>query len=82
MIAPDYTDEALEILKLAALIFCLILMFFVSNYLNGIGIIIEYIVIFTTMVIIFRKQLLHDFKIFKEYFREYNSLVVKIGLKL
>lgn len=74
----EYTNKWI---CLAALIFCLILMFFVSNYLNGIGIIIEYIVIFTTMVIIFRKQLLHDFKIFKEYFREYNSLVVKNWFK-
>lgn len=66
---------------LIALIFCLTLMFFVSNYLNGIGIIIEYIVIFITMVMLFRKQLLHDFKIFKEYFKEYNSLVIKTWLK-
>lgn len=66
---------------LVALVFCLILMFFVSNYLNGIGIIVEYIVIFTIMFMLFRKQLFHDFKIFKEYFREYNSLVVKTWLK-
>lgn len=74
----DYSNKWL---CLASLVFCLILMFFVSNYLNGIGIIVEYIVIFTIMFMLFRKQLLHDFKIFKEYFREYNSLVVKTWLK-
>lgn len=66
---------------LLALIFCLILMFFISNYLNSIGVIVEYVVIFTTMFMLFRKQLLYDFKIFKEYFREYSSLVFKTWLK-
>lgn len=74
----EYTNKWI---CLFALVFCLIFMFFVSNYLNGIGIIIEYIVIFTIMFMLFRKQLLHDFKIFKEYFREYNSLVIKTWLK-
>lgn len=74
----NYTNKWLCLL---GLIFCLFLMFFVSDYLNGIQIIFVYITIFTIMILLFRKQLLHDFKIFKEYFKEYNSLVVKTWLK-
>lgn len=68
-------------LCLIGFIGCLLLMFVVSNYLNGILIIIEYIAIFVIMVLLFGKQLIHDFKLFKQYFREYNSLVLKTWFK-
>ena len=57
-------------------------MFVVSDYINGlIGLIIIYISILAIMIIVFRKQLVHDFKIFKEYFREYMSLTIKTWIK-
>ncbi len=74
----EYTNKWISLLLF---ILCIILMFFVSNYLNGYSLIIEYIVIFLIMVLLFRKQLIHDFKIFKSYFREYNSLVFKTWFK-
>lgn len=43
--------------------------------------ILLYLSIIIIMVLVFRKQLVHDFKIFKEYFREYMSLTVKTWLK-
>ena len=36
-----------------------------------------YALIFILMISVYFKQLKHDFKIFKEYFREYSSLVFK-----
>lgn len=74
----DYKNKYL---CLVGLIFCLILMFFVSNYLKGYQIIIEYALIFITMIYLFKDELIHDFKIFIEYFREYNSLVLKHWFK-
>jgi hypothetical protein len=74
----EYTNKWL---CLIGFIVCMILMFGVSNYLTGYQIIIEYIVIFLIMFLLFKNQLLHDFKIFKEYFKEYNSLVLKTWLK-
>lgn len=74
----EYTNKWLSLLLF---IICIALMFFVSDYLNGYKIIIEYITIFLIMVLLFRKQLIHDFKLFKTYFREYNSLVFKTWFK-
>ena len=38
---------------------------------------IIYIVLLVGTIIVFGRQMLHDFKIFKEYFREYNILILK-----
>lgn len=77
----EYEEYTNKWISLLLFIICIALMFFVSDYLNGYKIIIEYIVIFLIMVLLFRKQLIHDFKLFKTYFREYNSLVFKTWFK-
>ena len=67
---------------LAAFAACMIIMFFISKYVKGFwpGVAI-YVSILLIMVIPFRKQLMHDFKYFKQYFREYMSLVLKTWLQ-
>lgn len=63
---------------LVAFLICMFIMFYLSNFINAIWqMILMYVSIITLMVVVFRKQLVHDFKIFKEYFREYMSLVLK-----
>lgn len=63
---------------LLALIICLFILFVLSDYLKGIiGFITVYLSILIIMVFVFRKQLIRDFKVFKEYFKEYNALVLK-----
>ncbi len=63
-------------------IICMLLMFVVPNYIKNKNYNwVIYIIIFISITIPFRKQLIHDFKIFKEYFKEYSSLVLKTWLK-
>ena len=60
----------------------MIIMFVLSKYVTGfLGLILIYASIFILMISVFYKQLVHDFKIFKEYFREYMSLTIKTWLK-
>ena len=67
---------------LAAFAVCIILMFFISDYVSGFwGSVVIYASIFLIMLLTFIKQLIHDFKYFKKYFREYMSLVLKTWLK-
>lgn len=67
---------------LIAFLICLFLMFVVSDHLSGIkGAIIIYLSVLIIMLIVFFKQLMHDFKIFKQYFKEYISLTFKTWLK-
>ncbi len=74
-------DNSNKWICLISLIFCLFLMFLMPNYFGNIQVILTYIIIFSLMIILFRKQLVSSFKLFKEYFREYNSLVIKTWLK-
>lgn len=74
-------DDSNKWICLISLIFCLFLMFLMPNYFGNIQVILTYIIIFSLMFILFRKQLVSSFKLFKEYFREYNSLVIKTWLK-
>ena len=61
---------------------CMLLMFVLPNYITGFYInLLVYAAILVIMILCFRKQLVHDFKIFKEYFREYMTLTVKTWLK-
>lgn len=63
--------------SLALFIISMILLFIVPNFINikyGFAI---YIILFIGTIIVFGKQIIHDFKIFKQYFREYNILVLK-----
>ena len=67
---------------LLAFIICMILMFVVSDHFTGIiPSMIIYLSVLLIMIIVFFKQLVHDFKYFKEYFREYMSLTIKTWLK-
>lgn len=77
----EYEEYTNKWITLLLFIVCIILMFVVSSYLNGFLLIIEELSIFLIMVLLFKKQLIHDFKIFKSYFREYNSLVFKTWFK-
>ena len=57
-------------------------MFYLSKYIKGMpATIIMYLGMFILMVGVFFKQLVHDFKIFKKYFREYMGLILKTWLK-
>ena len=74
----EYKEYTNKYICLAAFIICMIIMFFVSNHVKGlISSIMIYLSIFIIMISVFFKQLVHDFKIFKEYFREYMSLTLK-----
>ncbi|MBQ9024365.1 MAG: CPBP family intramembrane metalloprotease [Bacilli bacterium] len=78
----EYKEFTNKYICLVAFIICLVIMFVVSKYVSGLfGMILIYLSILILMVIVFRKQLIHDFKIFKEYFREYISLTAKTWLK-
>ena len=90
----DYKKRDLPVLEdvkgynkyiyLIALAVCLIILFVISNYVKTlIGSILIYVSILFIMTFVYRKRLVRDFKKFKEYFREYNSLVLKTwGLSL
>ncbi|MBP3635203.1 MAG: CPBP family intramembrane metalloprotease [Bacilli bacterium] len=78
----EYKEYTNKYICLFAFLICMFIMFFLSNYINGvIQMILMYVVIITIMVLVFRKQLAHDFKLFREYFREYISLTFKTWLK-
>ena len=78
----EYKQYTNKYLSLLSLIICLVFMFVISDYINSfIGMIGIYIVIFTLMILNFYKQLVYDFKLFKEYFKEYISLVISTWLK-
>ena len=77
-----YEEFTNKYLCLAAFVICMIIMFFISDYINGFWpMVIMYVVIFGLMISVFYKQLIHDFKIFKNYFKEYMGLIVKTWLK-
>ncbi len=73
-------EPATLVNKYAALIlfiFSMLLLFVIPNYINLKYGFIIYIVLLIGTIIVFERQILHDFKIFKEYFREYNILILK-----
>lgn len=64
---------------LSVFVIAMVIMFGLSNlFTNNIELICSYIVIFLMVIYVFRKDLKRDFKVFKEYFREYNSYVFKM----
>ena len=68
-----------KVVYILAFIFCMIIMFIVPIFIdNKIVDIATYIVVFALMVLLFYKDLKRDFIAFKEYFREYNSFVLKM----
>lgn len=71
----EYTNKYL---CLGAFVICILILLF-GDYIikNFISMILAYAVMFLFMIFVFRKQLVHDVKIFKEYFKEYSSLVLK-----
>ena len=78
----EYKEFTNKYICLGAFIVCMLLMFVVSKKLSGLAAMIGiYLSIFILMIIVFRKQLAHDFKIFKDYFKEYMSLTIKTWLK-
>lgn len=78
----EYKEFTNKYVCLIAFLVCMFIMFFLSNYINGIvQMVLMYVSIITIMFIVFRKQLIHDFKIFKDYFKEYMSLTFKTWLK-
>lgn len=78
----EYKEFTNKYICLIAFIICMIIMFIISDHVSGlVGAIIIYLSIFILMIGVFFKQLVHDFKIFKEYFKEYMSLTVKTWLK-
>ena len=78
----EYKEFTNKYICLVAFIICMIIMFVLSKYVTGfLGLILIYASIFILMISVFYKQLVHDFKIFKEYFREYMSLTIKTWLK-
>ena len=69
---------------LLSLAICLSILFGFSNlFTNSIQLYLSYIFILALMIFIFRKDLVRDFKLFKEYFREYSLVTFKMyGLSL
>lgn len=80
----DDVIEHKSIIYLLSLIICLVLLFCVAKFIsNFVELVLLYVSILMIMVITFRKRIVRDFKEFKEYFKEYNSLVLKTwGLSL
>lgn len=75
----EYTSKYICLL---AFIICLLTLLFAGDYIKNIWqMILAYASIFIFMLLVFFKQLKYDFKIFKEYFREYSSLVFKTWIK-
>lgn len=78
----EYKEFTNKYICLIGFIMCMLLMFVLPNYITGFYInLLVYAAILVIMILCFRKQLVHDFKIFKEYFREYMTLTVKTWLK-
>lgn len=55
----------------------ILLLFVVPNFIESKYYYVVYILLFVSSILVFRKQLIHDFKIFREYFKEYSILVLK-----
>ena len=78
----EYKEYDNKYICLLAFLVCMFIMFYLSNYIKGIlGMVLMYLSIILIMIFAFRKQLIHDFKYFKEYFKEYISLSFKTWLK-
>lgn len=78
----EYKEFTNKYICLIAFLICMFIMFYLSNYINSIfQMILMYVSIITILLVVFRKQLINDFKMFKEYFREYISLTFKTWLK-
>ena len=78
----EYKEFTNKYICLFAFIICMVLMFYVSKFVNSfIGIILLYLSIFIIMISVFYKQLIHDFKIFKDYFKEYMVIILKTWIK-
>lgn len=71
----EYTNKYI---CLIAFIICLGILLFGSKIITKFWmLIVFYIVILSLMIGVFYKQLIHDFKIFKSYFKEYFVLILK-----
>ena len=78
----EYKEFTNKYICLLALAVCLYLMFFTPSFFKGfVGMAFVYLSILVIMISVLFKQLVHDFKIFKQYFREYISLTLKTWLK-
>ena len=71
----EYTNKYI---CLIAFIICLGILLFGSKIITKFWmLIVFYVVILSLMIGVFYKQLIHDFKIFKSYFKEYFVLILK-----
>ena len=71
----EYTNKYI---CLVAFIICLGILLFGSKIITKFWmLIVFYVVILSLMIGVFYKQLIHDFKIFKSYFKEYFVLILK-----
>lgn len=71
----EYTNKYV---CLIAFIICLGILLFGSKIITKFWmLIVFYVVILSLMIGVFYKQLIHDFKIFKSYFKEYFVLILK-----
>lgn len=71
----EYTNKYI---CLIAFIICLGILLFGSKIITEFWmLIVFYVVILSLMIGVFYKQLIHDFKIFKSYFKEYFVLILK-----
>lgn len=73
----ELTNYVNKYSALVLLIVSLLLLFVIPNFIDFKYYYIVYIILFIYAVFVFRKQLVHDIKIFKEYFKEYNAVVFK-----
>lgn len=60
---------------------CMFIIFFLHNYMDNKLDILSKLFMILLNVFIFRKDIIRDLKYFKEYFKEYNSLVLRTYLK-
>ncbi len=71
----EYTNKYI---CLVAFLICIFILMFGNSFMTKFWMTIaSYLIILLLMIFLFRKQLVHDFKLFREYFREYSSLVFK-----
>lgn len=71
----EYTNKYI---CLIAMIVCLSILIFGGEFISNFWMLVAfYAIIIILMVSVFFKQLVHDFKIFKNYFKEYSALVFK-----
>ena len=71
----EYTNKYI---CLIAFIICLGILLFGSKIITKFWmLVVFYVVILSLMIGVFYKQLIHDFKIFKSYFKEYFVLILK-----